>query len=467
MGGRRTTGAALVGTGLLLLAGCRFDGIQAQSLPGTIGTGDDAIVVTVELPDVGTLTTNAQVRVGDVAVGTVTDLQVEDWHAVATLSLEPDVRVRADTTAAVGINSLLGSSYVELVAAPAPGTGGAAGGGSGDVPLLADGDRVPLERGSAYPSTESVLSSASTVLNGGGLAQVATITSELNKAVNGNDLAVADLLPRVDSFVAELDAQRGTIVEAITALDTLSQRFAENRPTIARALEEIGPLLATLSEERPQVVEALTALGELQDVATPLVAATQEDLVGNLSDLAPTLASLAQAGDSLVGALGFAVTFPFAPETVTNACRGDYCNLDLTVDLTTDALADGLVTPGGELALPGIPGSSLLPALPQLGTLLDGVLGGSPPGGAASGLPGLPGSNGLGASPALPPVGADLGGITDLVGLVDLLTNGLGTPAAPTPGAAPAPAPSGAPVTDAPVGGLLDTLLGPLLGGTR
>ena len=49
------------------LAGCRFDGLGAQPLPGSVGTGDGALVFEVALPDVGTLTPNAQVRLDDVA----------------------------------------------------------------------------------------------------------------------------------------------------------------------------------------------------------------------------------------------------------------------------------------------------------------------------------------------------------------------------------------------------------------
>lgn len=355
---------ALVAGALCLGAsGCRFDGVQSVELPGGVGTGEDAQVITVELPDVGTLTPNSQVRVGDVAVGTVTDLRAVDWHAEATLSLEPDVRVPANAVATVGINSLLGSSYVEL-ASPA---------GQEPQGTLEAGARIPLSRGGAYPSTEKVLSSASLVLNGGGLQQLATITAELNKAVGGNNLAVRDLLPRLDSFVAGLDAQRGDIVQAIRDLDRLSDRFAKRRGTVTKALDKLGPALQVLSKERPDLTRALKALNRLGDVATPLARAARRDLVANLRDLVPALEALSDAGDPLVSALGFAVTFPFAPETVTNACSSDYCNLFLTLDLRTEALLNGLLDPNGAPAYPGLPGVPDLSEIPLLGDLLDGV----------------------------------------------------------------------------------------------
>ncbi|MCX6398489.1 MAG: MCE family protein [Propionibacteriales bacterium] len=343
---------------VVMLSGCRFDGIDSMVLPGGKGTGDDALKITVELPDVGTLTTNAVVKVDDVAVGTVTEVRVEKWHAVAELSLEPDVVLPANALAKVGVNTLLGAAFVELVA-PASSEG-----------TLRSGDRITLDRGRAYPSTEQVLSAASLALNGGGLEQIATITTELNKVLGGNDRAVGDLLPRLDSFVGTLDDQRGEILAAVRDMARLSKRFAKNRGVITAALDEVGPALEVLAKNRPDLTKALTALTRLSDVATPLVARVKEDLLADLRDLAPVLEAVSAAGNSAVSALGFAVTFPFAPETVQNACRGSYCNLTLMLDLTNSALLNGFVRPDGSLGIPGLPG------LPDLGALLGGSLDG-------------------------------------------------------------------------------------------
>ncbi len=344
---------------VLGLTSCRFDGVGEMALPGGTGTGDDAMEITVELPDVGTLTPNAQVKVGDVAVGTVREIDVVDWHAEAVLSLEPDVALPANATASVGVNTLLGAAYVELAAPSRP---------RGE---LADGARITLERGHAYPSTEQVLSAASLALNGGGLEQVSTITTELNNVLGGNDGAVGDLLPRLDSFVGALDDQREDILVAVRNVASMSKRFADQRGVITRALDEIGPALETLSARRPDITTALNALTDLSEVVVPLVRNVRDDMVADLENLDPVLRAILRAGDSTVSALGFALTFPFAPETVTNACRGDYCNLTLMLDLTNSAITNGFINPDGSLGLPGFPGL-------DLSGLLDGVgLGGN------------------------------------------------------------------------------------------
>lgn len=356
--------AALVAVGGLV-AGCTFDGVNEVALPGGTGTGDDAIEVIVELPDVGTLTPNSQVKVGDIAVGTVTEINAVDWHAEAVLSLEPEVDLPANAVASVGANTLLGASYVELAAPDRP---------KGE---LADGARIPLVRGSAYPSTEQVLSAASVTLNGGGLEQLSTITVELNRVLEGNNGAFGDLLPRLDEFLGTLDDQKDDIIATVRDLASVSKRYAGQRQIITRALDEIGPAVDALATERPDLTGALEALDGLADVVVPLVRDVREDLIADLENLQPVLDGILKAGDATVSALGFAVTFPFAPETVTNACRGSYCNLNLILDLTNDALRNGFITPDGGIGTPGFPGLDVGAFLDSfgLGRTTSGITG--------------------------------------------------------------------------------------------
>ncbi|GAB2972035.1 MCE family protein [Nocardioides montaniterrae] len=365
---RAVRAAAAASAGAMVLSGCSFGGINQMVLPGAKGTGSHALHVTVDLPNVGTLTPNAQVKVGDIAVGSVTSIKVVDWHARAELSLEPGTTVPANALARVGVNTLLGAAYVELDAPARP------------QGQLADGATIPLSRGHAYPSTEQVLSAASVALNGGGLEQVSTITRELNKVLGGDDHAVADLLPRLNSFVGTLNGQRSQILGAIRDMNTLAKRFDGSHKVIDDALAQLGPAVEVLSRNRPALTKALTSLTRLSGVATPLVDRVRGDLIGDLKDLQPALVALQKAGPSLVRGLGFAITFPFAPETVQNVCRGDYCNLDLTLDLTNTALVNGFTTPSGGIGVPGLPGLDLTKLFDSLtgggGGLLTPLLGG-------------------------------------------------------------------------------------------
>lgn len=368
---KRIVGLALL---TVALSGCGFEGIQSMPLPGTVGTGEGIYQLTVELPDVGTLVENADVKVDDVVVGTVTDLAVDQWHAKATISLREETALPTDSTARVGYNSLLGAAFLELT----PGEGRS----SAQARQLQGGDTIPLVQSGTYPSTEQVLTSASVVLNGSGLQQLRTVTVELKRALASQDgSGVGALLPRLNSFVGAVDAQRSDITTAIDRLGRLSSSFAEDMPVVDRALDELEPALAVLNRERPRLVKALKELDRLADVSTRAVRLAKADLRGVLEELAPALAALNASGDSLVGGLRYLLTPPFAPESVPNACRGDYCNLFLTLDLSTGTLLQNLTpssptggqpTPSGIPTIPGLPG---LPVLPNLSGTLQGLTG--------------------------------------------------------------------------------------------
>jgi len=120
MQGRR--GAAVVTIVLaatVVLGGCEFKGLNSLPLPGTQGGGEGSYSVELEMPNVTTIDQNSPVKVDDVTVGSVTDIELDGWHAKVTVSLNKNVVLPANVTAMIGQTSLLGSNHVEL-AAPMP-----------------------------------------------------------------------------------------------------------------------------------------------------------------------------------------------------------------------------------------------------------------------------------------------------------------------------------------------------------
>ncbi len=318
----------------LLASSCAWDGLNSLPMPGAEGRGAGAYEVHIQMPNVTTLTQNSPVRVHDVDVGTVTKIEVEGWHALVTVSLNPDVQLPANATAKIGQTSLLGSNHVELAAPvdrPAEG-------------ILRSGDTIPLDRAGVYPTTEQVLSSLSVVLNGGGLAQLETITRELNAALLGREDAIRDLLPQLNTLATNLDQQRTDIVAAIEGLNRVGGVLAHERDTVAAALEGIHPGLGVLAEKRKKITDAVVALGQLSDVSSRIIATGGADLKANLAALAPVLRTLADTGRNLTDILTFVATFPFPMKNLDRALKGDYLNLMMTVDLRQSRLDSNFLT---------------------------------------------------------------------------------------------------------------------------
>jgi phospholipid/cholesterol/gamma-HCH transport system substrate-binding protein len=316
------------------ISGCGWHGLNTLPLPGTQGTGADSFVIQAQMPDVNNIQPNSRVRVADVTVGHVTRIERQGWHALLTMRLNGDVDLPANASATIGTTSLLGSQHIEL--APPR-----------DTPpqgKLRDGSLIPLSRAGAYPTTEQTLAALSLVLNGGGLGQVQDITEALSTALRGRERDVRSLVGQLDTFTANVNAQKGDIIAAAESLNRLVGKFAAQKPVLDRAIQTIPDALGVLNGERDNLIEAADQLGKFSALTADTVNKTKENLVKELQQVGPVLESLANAGPSLTRALSLIPTFPFPNETFENFMRGDFVNLTAIIDLTLSRIDQGLFT---------------------------------------------------------------------------------------------------------------------------
>ncbi|MEV7687057.1 MCE family protein [Streptomyces bungoensis] len=394
---RKARTAAWTAVGALLLTGCEFNGWYDVPLPGGAASDGHAYHVTVDFRDVLDLVPQSAVKVDDVTVGAVEKVELDGWHARVRLRIADSVKLPGNAVADLRQTSMLGEKYVAL-SAPA---------GTPPVGRLRDGDRIPLSRSGRNPEVEEVLSALSALLNGGGVAQLKTITVELNKALGGREDRVRSLLKQLDTFLGGLDHQRAEIVRALKGVDRLAERLKKEKKTIALAVDTMPPALKVLADQRKDLTKMLTALAGLGRTGTRVVNASHDDTVADLKKLRPILQELNKAGDDLPDSLEILTTYPF-PRNATDAVKGDYVNLKITADLD---LADlyGNVTgkPGkggkspapGTPHLPGVPTPAPLPSLPSVPPLPS-----APPLPSTPPVPSAPATPSAGSSLLCPPV---------------------------------------------------------------
>jgi phospholipid/cholesterol/gamma-HCH transport system substrate-binding protein len=367
-----------------LTSGCGWTGLNSVSLPFTKGRGADDLTITVQLANAANLVPNSEVKYDEVTIGSVRKIELKDWTATLTVGIEKGNQIPADVTAKVAQKSLLGAEYLAL-ADPAP---SAAARG----PFLQSGDVIGLAHTGRYPETEEVLSAASMLLNGGGLAQVRTITHELNTALTGRTQDVKSFMTTVGTFTGRLDRQRDNIAATLTQLDRLSRDVVHDRSKVENALTQLPQGFRLLESERAQLVRTLQPLDSFGRVAQQVIGSTKVGLQRNLANLRPTTRALAEHGKELAASAD-ALSYPFNTRAANRVIFGDYINLITTIevsagDLTRDWLGgtplDGLFTgfvagtPTGTAAQATDPLSvdplAGLPSLPDVG----GVTGGTP-----------------------------------------------------------------------------------------
>jgi phospholipid/cholesterol/gamma-HCH transport system substrate-binding protein len=360
--------AALLGA-LTLLTGCGFHGLYGVHLPGGADVGSHPLTLTIYFDNVLDLVPQSAVKVNDVPVGRVEDVALSGrndnsgdratngWTAKVTVSVNSDVKLPANARASIQQTSLLGEKFVDLqqpLSTP-----------SSDE--LKDGSVIPITRTSSAPETEEVLGALSLLLNGGGLQQIKTITTELNQALDGHESAIRDLFGQLNTFVGTLDRQKQDIISALESVNRLAITLNDNKQKIADALDTFPQALQILKDNRSKLTTMLVSLSNLGTVATRVITETQTDFVSSLKSLAPAVEQLTASGSDLVESLRIAGTFPFPLGTTRDFVKGDYANLAADINLNlTDQLC-GLL---------GICAGGASGAAQKLGsTVLNGILG--------------------------------------------------------------------------------------------
>jgi phospholipid/cholesterol/gamma-HCH transport system substrate-binding protein len=329
--------AVALGAVALVLSSCgSWKGIANVPLPGGPGTGDNKMTIYVQMPDTLALNVNSRVRVADVYVGRVRAIELKNWVATLTLDLQPDVKLPENTLAKIGQTSLLGSQHVQLDPPPDPSS-----------QLLKNGDTIPLQNSSAFPTTERTLASIATILSGGGVQNLEVIQTEINNVLTGRADQIREFLNRLDTFTDELNQQRQDITRAIDSTNRLLSIVAQRNDTLDRVLTEFPPLIKHFADTRDLFADAVVALGRISVAADNALAPASDNLNTNLANLQRPLKQLGRASPYLIGALKLMLTAPFSIENVPKVVRGDYLNVSLMVDLTLSAIDNSILSGTG------------------------------------------------------------------------------------------------------------------------
>lgn len=323
----RTRGvAAAVAAGLtaVLVSSCAADGIYSVPLPGGADIGDDPYRIDIRFDDVLDLVPQSAVKVEGVPVGRVEEITLAEdgWTANVRTVVNADVDLPANARAEVRQSSLLGEKFIELSRPD----------NDADTAKLTDGAVIPVTATRHATEVEQVLGAMSLLLNGGGVAQLQPVVTELNKTLGGREDTVRSLIEQANTLIDGLDQQVGDITRALDGLDVLSERVVAQNDELAAVLDELPEGIRILEEQRPQLVGLLQQLDRVGQAGFDVIDTAKDDLIRDLNALRPTLQELGKAAPDLVTALPLIPTYPF-PDEAMNSTFGGSANTWLSVDL--------------------------------------------------------------------------------------------------------------------------------------
>lgn len=237
-------------------------------VPAMLGIG--VYDVQVDFADASGLYPRAQVTYRGVKVGKVSDLEVSDDGAVATLRIDDDADIPADATAELHSTSAIGEQYVDLVAE------------DGDGPFLDDDAEIPRDRAVEMPQITPVLNRLNRLLAAVPRGQTRRVLTQVGDGFAGTGPDIGGLIDSSGRLLTEAQANIEATTSLVAALEPVLATQQDLGPTTRSYAAALDDLTATLAARDSADLRAL-----LKDGPGGLDALTR-----TVTDLQPTLPML-------------------------------------------------------------------------------------------------------------------------------------------------------------------------------
>ncbi|MFC9893300.1 MCE family protein [Nocardia sp. NPDC127579] len=306
-------------------AGCGFT-VEELPLPKP-GPGANTYTVQAVFENALNLPDQAKVKIGGSDVGVVTNITTKNFQAVVDLTIRDDIELPKGSTAELRQATPLGDVFVAVSKPKAE---------PGQV-MLQDGDKLPLESTSAGATVEELLISVSMLFNGGGIASLSRLMSELDSIVGGRGEQLAHLITEMTGVVGSLNANTQHIDGVLANFSTLTT-------TIESRHNELGQVADTLPQMIGAIAENNRALGDLLTKVSTTSAALGDFSNTSSDQLGDLLVNLRSLMDAL-GATGdkFGYALDQLHEIVPKA-NASFKGKSLAVAATLTNLDVGLLT---------------------------------------------------------------------------------------------------------------------------
>lgn len=260
------------------------------SLIGNVDFFAEETSYEAEVDDVTGLLVNDEVKIAGVAVGKVTDIDVERGVAVVSFKVDDDVVLRDSSRVGVRWRNIFGQKYLYVY----PGDEGQ---------VLEAGDRLPLEQ--AVPSSDvgDFLNAVGPVLQAIDPHQANAFVQAVMEALQGNEADVRGLLDDaavVSQTVGGLDQEVGRVIEN---LDDVLGALAERDEAIDSTIRNLSSLSDTLAANNDALTDLVVSFADVQTRLEELVTTNRGDLDTAIANLETIAGVLAEHRDDLEAGL--------------------------------------------------------------------------------------------------------------------------------------------------------------------
>lgn len=232
--------------------------VAVLGLLATACTGTEPTVVNAAFDDVADLTTNAAVKLADVAIGTVAEIELDaDMRAVVRMEVDPDIALPSRMMASLRKTSVLGERYIELRPIE---------GGSGT--WLSGGT---VERTEVVPELEEVVATSTDLLIAVSTDTLAGAIRAGAEGLGGRGQTLGQIIDDLEQVTSTYNANSADLVRLLDGLDGFLADVGPAADLHGRALAESEQFVRVLAEEDDRLIDTLTDLRDLADTGTDII----------------------------------------------------------------------------------------------------------------------------------------------------------------------------------------------------
>ncbi|MFI6042032.1 MCE family protein [Nocardia sp. NPDC051321] len=277
--------AAVAGVGIT--SGC---GLTVEKLPlPKPGVSGETYTVHAVFENALNLPDQAKVKIGGSDVGVVSNIKTKNFQAVVDLTIRKDIELPKDSTAELRQATPLGDVFVAVSKAKA---------GSG-TEMLHNGDTLGLDKTSAGATVEQLLISISLLFNGGGVASLSKLTSELDSIVGGRGGQLSHLITEMTGVVGSLNDNSAKVDGVLNEFSALANTIEARRGELGQVADTLPQMIGAIAENNRAIGDLLTKVSTTSAALGDYADTSGQQLGSLLDNTHKLMDALANTGDNL------------------------------------------------------------------------------------------------------------------------------------------------------------------------
>jgi phospholipid/cholesterol/gamma-HCH transport system substrate-binding protein len=252
-----------------------------------------AYEVQAEFSDAAGVSTENQVRVAGIKVGTVSDIELKDARVVVTMEIDNGIEIPSNAFAEIKLATLLGTKFIDIES-------------KGGEPFLEDGDVIPLDKTSVPYEIYQASNQGTAViedLDGEALNDMLVQLTELTKVAQDE---VGEALEGLNDLGTGLVEKDDELRSLLSGSEQLTALLADEGDELVRLIDASNSVLGSLAQKREQLQSLLSVTRQMARTVTTVLRENRGNLDSILQDLHNALVVLERNVEHLDVAFQFA-----------------------------------------------------------------------------------------------------------------------------------------------------------------